>query len=173
MVAGIIAGQPGTDGFSKGGAGGWLISLRQTSARFAPVAPEDPALTRCRRGHRRTGGPSYAPRISAPASSTSRCHLPPVTTTIDQNWGRAALRGGRQGRRHRRRGRQTPEPIGLAGGAAACQSNPQAWAGSRRCRCRPGGSPTSFPSARSAATGGRPRSPWRVRGWDWPHRAPT
>jgi membrane-anchored mycosin MYCP len=47
LVAGLIAGQPGADGFSGVAPGARLISIRQTSARFAPQNQgEDPALSR-------------------------------------------------------------------------------------------------------------------------------
>jgi membrane-anchored mycosin MYCP len=47
LVAGLIAGQPGADGFSGVAPGARLISIRQTSARFSPQSQgEDPALTR-------------------------------------------------------------------------------------------------------------------------------
>jgi membrane-anchored mycosin MYCP len=47
LVAGIIAGQPGDDGFSGVAPAARLVSLRATSAMFAPqVAGEDPALAR-------------------------------------------------------------------------------------------------------------------------------
>ncbi|MDY6998720.1 MAG: type VII secretion-associated serine protease mycosin [Actinomycetota bacterium] len=47
LVAGLIAGQPGEDGFSGVAPGAQIVSIRQTSAHFAPRDPgEDPALTR-------------------------------------------------------------------------------------------------------------------------------
>ncbi|BBY27630.1 type VII secretion-associated serine protease mycosin [Mycolicibacterium sediminis] len=47
LVAGLIAGQPGEDGFSGVAPGARLISIRQTSGRFAPRATgEDPLLVR-------------------------------------------------------------------------------------------------------------------------------
>jgi membrane-anchored mycosin MYCP len=47
LVAGLIAGQPGDDGFSGVAPAARLISIRQTSARFAPRSPgEDPAVAR-------------------------------------------------------------------------------------------------------------------------------
>ncbi len=47
MVAGIIGGQPSADGFSGVAPGARLISIRQTSARFAPRTPgDDPVATR-------------------------------------------------------------------------------------------------------------------------------
>lgn len=47
LVAGLVAGQPGDDGFSGVAPGARLISIRQTSPRFAPTeAGEDPVLTR-------------------------------------------------------------------------------------------------------------------------------
>lgn len=47
LVAGIIAGQPGDDGFTGVAPGARLLALRATSAMFAPrSAGEDPALTR-------------------------------------------------------------------------------------------------------------------------------
>jgi len=47
MVAGLIAGQPGADGFSGVAPGARVISIRSTSARFSPRnAGEDPATAR-------------------------------------------------------------------------------------------------------------------------------
>jgi len=47
LVAGLIAGQPGPDGFSGVAPNARIISIRQTSARYAPRnVGADPALTR-------------------------------------------------------------------------------------------------------------------------------
>jgi membrane-anchored mycosin MYCP len=47
LVAGLIAGQPGDDGFSGVAPGARLISIRSTSARFSPRnAGDDPATAR-------------------------------------------------------------------------------------------------------------------------------
>jgi membrane-anchored mycosin MYCP len=47
LVAGLIAGQPGDDGFSGVAPGARLISIRQTSAKYSPRSPgEDPTLAR-------------------------------------------------------------------------------------------------------------------------------
>ena len=47
LVAGIIAGQPGPDGFSGVAPGARLLSIRQTSPRFSPNAGgKDPASVR-------------------------------------------------------------------------------------------------------------------------------
>jgi membrane-anchored mycosin MYCP len=47
LVAGLIAGQPGDDGFSGVAPAARLISIRQTSARYAPRSPgEDPVAAR-------------------------------------------------------------------------------------------------------------------------------
>lgn len=47
LVAGLIAGQPGADGFSGVAPGARLISIRQTSAKFSPRNPgSDPAESR-------------------------------------------------------------------------------------------------------------------------------
>jgi membrane-anchored mycosin MYCP len=47
LVAGLIAAQPGDDGFSGVAPGARLISIRQTSAKYSPRTPgEDPALSR-------------------------------------------------------------------------------------------------------------------------------
>jgi membrane-anchored mycosin MYCP len=47
LVAGLIAGQPGDDGFSGVAPGARILSIRQNSARFAPRTPgADPALGR-------------------------------------------------------------------------------------------------------------------------------
>ncbi len=46
LVAGLIAGQPGADGFSGVAPAARIVSIRQTSPRFAPSsAGEDPAVT--------------------------------------------------------------------------------------------------------------------------------
>jgi membrane-anchored mycosin MYCP len=50
LVAGLIAGQPTADGFSGVAPAARLLSIRQTSARYAPTDPgEDPSLTRAKR----------------------------------------------------------------------------------------------------------------------------
>ena len=47
LVAGLIAGQPGPDGFSGVAPAARILSIRQTSARYAPSDPgEDPVLAR-------------------------------------------------------------------------------------------------------------------------------
>ncbi|KUI31499.1 type VII secretion-associated serine protease mycosin [Mycobacterium sp. IS-1496] len=47
LVAGLIAGQPGDDGFSGVAPGARIVSIRQNSPRFSPVDPgEDPAVSR-------------------------------------------------------------------------------------------------------------------------------
>ncbi|WP_167759585.1 type VII secretion-associated serine protease mycosin [Mycobacterium sp. PS03-16] len=47
LVAGLIAGKPGADGFSGVAPDARILSIRQNSPRFAPAAPgEDPAITR-------------------------------------------------------------------------------------------------------------------------------
>lgn len=47
LVAGLIAGQPGPDGFSGVAPGARLVSIRQTSAKFSPRNPgSDPAESR-------------------------------------------------------------------------------------------------------------------------------
>jgi membrane-anchored mycosin MYCP len=47
LVAGLIAGQPGDDGFSGIAPAARLISIRQTSAKYSPRTPgEDPTLSR-------------------------------------------------------------------------------------------------------------------------------
>jgi membrane-anchored mycosin MYCP len=47
LVAGLIAGQPGDDGFSGVAPAARLISIRQTSARYAPRSPgDDPVAAR-------------------------------------------------------------------------------------------------------------------------------
>lgn len=47
LVAGVIAGQPGPDGFSGVAPEARILSIRQTSARYAPSDPgEDPVLAR-------------------------------------------------------------------------------------------------------------------------------
>lgn len=47
LIAGLIAGQPGGDGFSGVAPGARLISIRQTSAKFSPRMPGgDPEISR-------------------------------------------------------------------------------------------------------------------------------
>ncbi|MHA3024117.1 type VII secretion-associated serine protease mycosin [Mycobacterium sp. BMJ-28] len=47
LIAGLIAGQPGADGFSGVAPGARLLSIRQTSAHYSPAQQgEDPARTR-------------------------------------------------------------------------------------------------------------------------------
>ncbi|MCK0177280.1 type VII secretion-associated serine protease mycosin [Mycolicibacterium sp. F2034L] len=47
LVAGLIAGRPGPDGFSGVAPAAQILSIRQTSPRYAPAAPsDDPALQR-------------------------------------------------------------------------------------------------------------------------------
>src|SRR5690242_15852977 len=47
LVAGLIAGQPGNDGFSGIAPGARLISIRQTSAKYAPrISASDPMQAR-------------------------------------------------------------------------------------------------------------------------------
>ncbi|BBY18172.1 type VII secretion-associated serine protease [Mycolicibacterium litorale] len=47
LVAGLIAGQPGDDGFSGVAPAARIVSIRQNSPRFAPVNPgEDPVVSR-------------------------------------------------------------------------------------------------------------------------------
>ncbi|HEX2283893.1 MAG TPA: type VII secretion-associated serine protease mycosin [Mycobacterium sp.] len=47
LVAGLIAGQPGNDGFSGVAPSARLISIRQTSAKYSPQTPgDDPAVSR-------------------------------------------------------------------------------------------------------------------------------
>lgn len=47
LVAGLIAGQPGRDGFSGVAPGARILAIRSTSARFSPRDPgEDPATVR-------------------------------------------------------------------------------------------------------------------------------
>lgn len=47
LVAGLIAGRPGADGFSGVAPAARIVSIRQNSARFAPASPgEDPVVSR-------------------------------------------------------------------------------------------------------------------------------
>ncbi|WP_099024783.1 type VII secretion-associated serine protease mycosin [Mycolicibacterium palauense] len=125
-IAGIIAGQPGDDGFSGVAPGAQLISLRQTSAMYAPRTPgengadqraavEVAALARA---------VVRAADLGARVINISTVTCLPADNTVDQTELGAALRyavedkdvvvvaaAGNTG------------PAGLAGGAA-CQSNP-------------------------------------------------
>ena len=130
MVAGIIGGQPGADGFSGVAPGARLISIRQTSARFAPRTPgEDPVVTRAAIDieslaravvHAADLGARVI-NISSTVSSPGQHRRP--------GWARCgtAVRGGRQGRGDRGRGGQR-RAAALSGGTA-CQSNPAGWNG--------------------------------------------
>jgi membrane-anchored mycosin MYCP len=131
LVAGIIAGQPGDDGFSGVAPAARLVSIRQTSARYAPAAPgEDPAITRAT-----TDVSSLARAVVRAADlgarviNISSVTCLPADSAVDQSALGAALRyaavqkdvvvvaaAGNTG------------SLGVAGGAA-CQSNPADWAG--------------------------------------------
>ncbi|HEX5142852.1 MAG TPA: type VII secretion-associated serine protease mycosin [Mycobacterium sp.] len=131
LVAGIIAGQPGHDGFSGVAPAAHLVSIRQTSAMYAPAAPgNDPVTTRAvidigslARAVVR------AADLGARVINISSVSCLPADSSVDQMALGAALRyaavdkdavvvsaAGNAG------------PVGFSG-HAACQSNPGTWAG--------------------------------------------
>ena len=131
MVAGIIGGQPGADGFSGVAPAVRLLSLRQTSARFTPRTPgDDPALTRAIADIESLArAVVHAADLGARVINISGATCLAAGNTVDQNALGAALRyaatdkdvvvvaaAGNTG------------PVGMSGGAA-CQSNPAGRAG--------------------------------------------
>ncbi len=131
LVAGIIAGLPGPDGFSGVAPAARILSIRQTSARFAPrTSSADPALTRASADIGSLARAVVrAADLGASVINISTVTCLPADNTVDQATLGAALRyaavdkdavivaaAGNAG------------PVGFAGGAA-CQSNPADWAG--------------------------------------------
>jgi membrane-anchored mycosin MYCP len=130
LVAGIIAGQPGADGFSGVAPGARLVSIRQTSARYAPIAPgEDPVATRAMADIGSLARAVVrAADLGAKVINISSVSCLPAGSTLDESALGAALRyaavdkdvvivaaAGNIG------------PVGLSGGTS-CQSNPGDWA---------------------------------------------
>lgn len=125
LVAGIIGGQPGPDGFSGVAPGARVLSIRQTSPRFSPNAGgKDPAAVQASveietlaRAVVRAADLATVINIS-----TAAC-LAPTGSAINRPSGRPALRRYRQGRRDRLRRRQfRGSAVGAPG--MECTSNP-------------------------------------------------
>ena len=120
MVAGIIGGQPGPDGFTGVAPAARLISLRQTSARYAPASPgEDPALTRAVADIGSLARAVVrAADLGARVINISGVTCLPATITVDQSALGAALRYAAVDK---------DAVVVAAAGGAACQSNTGDW----------------------------------------------
>ncbi|WP_431606764.1 type VII secretion-associated serine protease mycosin [Mycolicibacterium neoaurum] len=94
MVAGLIAGQPGDDGFSGVAPGARLLSIRQTSGKYAPNQPgEDPAIAEANNDIATLARAVVrAADMGAQVINISSVACVPATTTIDQSELGAALR---------------------------------------------------------------------------------
>lgn len=94
MVAGLIAGQPGADGFSGVAPGARLLSIRQTSAKYSPNQPgEDPVLVEASNDIATLARAVVrAADLGAQVINISSVACVPATTTIDQSALGAALR---------------------------------------------------------------------------------
>jgi membrane-anchored mycosin MYCP len=93
-VAGLIAGQPGPDGFSGVAPGARLVSIRQTSAHYAPVQQgDDPVLTRATIDVATLARAVVrAADLGAGVINISAVTCLPADTTVDQSALGAALR---------------------------------------------------------------------------------
>ena len=127
LVAGLIAGQPGDDGFAGIAPGARLLSLRVTSAKFSPrTAGGDPMLTRAAVDVAALGRAIvHAADLGARVIDISAITCVPADRNIDQSQLGAALRyaavdkdvvivsaAGDNG------------SAGWGSGAASCESNP-------------------------------------------------
>ena len=94
LVAGLIAGQPGPDGFSGVAPGRRVLSIRSTSAKFSPREPGEDQATARVAARRRDAGPGHrACRGSGRARHQHLGgHVPPADKTVDQTELGAALR---------------------------------------------------------------------------------
>lgn len=94
MVAGLIAGQPGDDGFSGVAPGARLLSIRQTSGKYAPNQPgEDPVIAEASNDIATLARAVVrAADLGAQVINISSVACVPATTTIDQGELGAALR---------------------------------------------------------------------------------
>ena len=93
LVAGLIAGQPGPDGFSGVAPGARLLSIRSTSARSRRATRARMRRRRLSARHpRRSRGPSCAADLGARVINVSGGHLPGRGKTVDQTELGAALR---------------------------------------------------------------------------------
>ncbi|MBW0017864.1 MAG: type VII secretion-associated serine protease mycosin [Mycobacterium sp.] len=127
LVAGIIAGQPGADGFSGVAPGARLVSIRVTSAKFSPRATGgDPTLARASLDVTALGRAIvHAADLGARVINISAVTCLPSDRTIDQGALGAAIRyaavdkdavivaaAGNSG------------PTGSVAGGTSCESNP-------------------------------------------------
>jgi membrane-anchored mycosin MYCP len=94
MVAGLIAGQPGADGFSGVAPGAQLLSIRQTSAKFSPNQPgQDPVIVEANNDIATLARAVVrAADLGAKIINISSVACIPANTTIDQTALGAALR---------------------------------------------------------------------------------
>lgn len=94
LVAGLIAGQPGPDGFSGVAPGARVLSIRSTSARFSPVeTAENPATARVALDVATLARAVVrAADLGARVITISAVTCLPATETVDQNELGAALR---------------------------------------------------------------------------------
>ncbi|MGE2725411.1 type VII secretion-associated serine protease mycosin [Mycolicibacterium pulveris] len=94
LVAGIIAGQPGADGFSGVAPAARVLSIRSTSARFAPrTTGEDPATARVAHDVSTLARAVVrAADLGARVINISAVTCLPANETVDQNELGAALR---------------------------------------------------------------------------------
>lgn len=94
MVAGLIAGQPGADGFSGVAPGARLLSIRQTSARYSPNQPgQDPVIVEASNDIATLARAVVrAADLGARIINISSAACVPANTSIDQSALGAALR---------------------------------------------------------------------------------
>lgn len=94
MVAGLIAGQPGPDGFSGVAPGARLLSIRQTSGKYSPNQPgEDPVIAEASNDIATLARAVVrAADLGARVINISSVACVPATTTLDQSALGAALR---------------------------------------------------------------------------------
>lgn len=126
LVAGIIAGQPGADGFSGVAPAARILAIRQTSAMYAPTSPDED------QDAQRAGIAidSLARAVVRAADEGARViTISPVTclgpdATIDQNPLGAALRYAAVERDVVIVAAAGDAGAGGVGGGLACQSNP-------------------------------------------------
>lgn len=128
LVAGIVAGQPGDDGFSGVAPAARLLSIRATSAKFSPRTPAggDPTQARATVDVATLSRAIvHAADLGARVINISEVICLPADRDVDQSVLGAAIRyaavdkdavivaaAGNSG------------PTGSAGGATACESNP-------------------------------------------------
>ncbi|WP_105361520.1 type VII secretion-associated serine protease mycosin [Mycobacterium sp. ITM-2016-00316] len=94
MVAGLIAGQPGADGFSGVAPGAQLLAIRQTSEKFSPNQPgQDPVIVEASNDIATLARAVVrAADLGARIINISSVACVPANTSIDQSALGAALR---------------------------------------------------------------------------------